>query len=265
MFEEFLAAEHIQGWSLQEILDFVRKKSGEPLWRNVISNVLSLNGRQNEVEAIISEIEDARSKETNSHAAISRDLLLADIAFSSARKSPKTSEHLINKALTIIESGDWLWAQRDVLRTALTNFDDSNATTPVDDRIKRWAPRRKSSRYNLFEVLRQLPPADDLCDALFSGLYDEDRFNQQSAAEALAKVYGSCENVQQRLRNALKSSMDLSVTAAALEALTIGWPATTGLSELHDKAACSQDPTLRLVGISGRLASDNISSAKKRV
>jgi hypothetical protein len=48
--------------------------------------------------------------------------------------------------------------------------------------------------------------------------------------------------------------MDLSVAAAALEALTLGWPETPGLAELHDTAVTSREPTLRLVGISGRLA-----------
>jgi hypothetical protein len=49
-------------------------------------------------------------------------------------------------------------------------------------------------------------------------------------------------------------TMDLSVAAATLEALTSGWPETPGLSGLLDTAVVSRDPTLRLVGISGRLA-----------
>jgi hypothetical protein len=53
----------------------------------------------------------------------------------------------------------------------------------------------------------------------------------------------------------LRSTLDLSVAAAALEALTLGWPETPGLSELHDAAFNSREPTLQLAGISGRLAS----------
>jgi hypothetical protein len=52
----------------------------------------------------------------------------------------------------------------------------------------------------------------------------------------------------------LRLTMDLSVAAAALEALTSGWPKTPGLTELHDAASTSRDPTLRLVEISGRSA-----------
>ena len=91
-------------------------------------------------------------------------------------------------------------------------------------------------------------------DALLLGLHDEERSNQRSAAAALGRLYAGDEAVQQTLTDTLRPTMDLSVAAAALEALTLGWPKTSRLSELHDAAVTSRDPTLRLVGISGRLA-----------
>src|SRR5262249_7332139 len=57
------------------------------------------------------------------------------------------------------------------------------------------------------------------------------------------------------LQATLRSTLDLTVAAATLEALTLGWLDTPGLSELHDAALASRYPTLRLVGISGRLVS----------
>jgi hypothetical protein len=106
MFEEFLAAEHIQGWPFPEIMSFVRVKSGEPLWRNVILNLVSLLGRPTEVESLVAAIETARSEDSGRQGAVSRDVLLADIAFSSSRKPPTTTQRLIDGAFAIIERGD---------------------------------------------------------------------------------------------------------------------------------------------------------------
>ena len=67
--------------------------------------------------------------------------------------------------------------------------------------------------------------------------------------------YGGDEVVPQQLKDTLHSTLDLSVAAAALEALTCGWLVTSELTDLHDAAFASREPTLRFVGISGRVSS----------
>jgi hypothetical protein len=263
MFEEFLAAEHIQGWPFSEIMSFVHDKSGEPLWRNVISNLVSLVDRPTEVQSLVATIEDARSEDAGRQRAVSRDVLLADIAFGSSRKPPATTQRLIEGAFAIIERGDWLLVRREVLKSALTSMGDTPAPTPVDDRMAKWTPRRENYLSSLFDALAGWPWTEDLYNALVGGLYDEERGNQRSAARALARLYASRADVRQRLQGTLASTLDLSVMAAALEALTIGWPETLGLSELHDRAVVSQDPTVRLVGISGRLASGRANASDR--
>jgi len=255
VFEEFLAAEHIQGWSFPEITSFVQSKSGEPLWRNVIANLASLLDRPTEVQDLVAVIEKARAEDAGREATVSRDVLLADIAFGSARKPPATAKRLTDRAFETIERGDWIPARREILRSALTNLGDTGATTPVDDQISRWAPRRVKYLERLFEVMASWAPTPDLLVALTGGLYDEERSNQRAAARTLGCLFGGRSDVQGRLLATLKTTIDLSVAAATLEALTIGWPEAPGLHELHDHAARSQEPTLRLVGIAGRAAS----------
>jgi hypothetical protein len=106
-------------------------------------------------------------------------------------------------------------------------------------------------------------PAADVRDVLLLGLHDEERSNQRSAAVALGRLYARDEAIQQTLTDTLRLTMDLSVAAAALEVLTLGWPKTSGLSELHDAAVISRDPTLRLVGISGRLATGRVDDSDR--
>jgi hypothetical protein len=255
VFEEYLAAEYVLRWSFCEMLEFVSARSGDPLWRNVISNVVSLLLRPTEVESVVAAIETAWANEPSREGAISRDILLADIAFNSSRKQPKTAQRLVDRAFNIIERGDWMLARREVLKAALANVGDTTSPTPVDDRLASWAPRRESYLSEVFGILGGWKPAPDLRHVLLGGIHDEQRVNQRAAAGALGRLYAGDEGVRQILSRTLRSTLDLSVAAAALEALTLGWPDTPGLSELHDAAFASHEPTLRLVGISGRLSS----------
>lgn len=255
VFEEYLAAEHVNRWTFSDMLEFVRDRSGDPLWRNVISNLVSLLARPAEVETVIATIENARAGEGSREGSISRDILLADIAFNSCRKQPATAQRLVDRAVDIIERGDWMLARREVLKAALMNVGEAASPAALDGRLTSWLPRREKYLSSLFEALSEWKPAPDLRDVLFGGIHDEERGNQRSAARALARLYTGDETVQQKLLHTLRSTLDLSVSAAALEALTFGWAETPGLSELHDAACASREPMLRLVGISGRLAS----------
>jgi hypothetical protein len=255
VFEEYLAAEHIQRWTFPEITTFACERSGDPLWRNVISNLVSLLARPTEVESVVLAIETAPADEASREGAISRDVLLADIAFNSSRKPPATAQRLVDRAFDIIERGDWMSTRREVLKAALTSVGETTSPTPVDDRLASWMPRREKYLSDLFNTLGGWKPAPDLRDVLLKGIHDEERSNQHSAAGALGRLYAGDESVQQSLGQTLRSTLDLTVAAAALEALTSGWLETPGLSALHDAALASREPTLRLVGISGRLVS----------
>lgn len=255
VFEEFLAAEHIRSWPFAEIVSFVATKSGEPLWRNVIANLTSLLDRPTEVRDLVAAIEAARDGDASRVSLVSRDVLLADIAFGPSRKPPATAQALISAAFNTIERGAWMLVRREVLKSALTHLGDDSVATPVDVRMPRWAPRREKYLGGLFDVLSTWVPTADVEAALIGGLFDEERHNQRSAARALARVFGGRAEIQLRLRAILETTADLSVAAAVLEALSVGWPDTDGLSDLHDTAITSLDPTLRLVGIAGRAAS----------
>jgi energy-coupling factor transporter ATP-binding protein EcfA2 len=252
-FEEYLAAEHVLTWSLQDMLDFVRVRSGDALWRNVIANLVCLLTRPTEVESVVSTIETAQREEASLEGSIGRDVLLADIAFNSARKHPATARRLIDRALEIIETGDWMLARREVLKAALTNASDTSSA--IDDRLASWLPRRDRYLRDVFKVLGNWRPAVDLQEALLRGIRDDEPANQLSAAQALSRVYGGDDRIQERLCKIVRSTLDLSVASASLRALTNGWPETSGLSALHDAALESRFPMLRFAGTMGRLAS----------
>lgn len=254
-FEEFLSAEHIRTWPFSQITAFVETNSGEPLWRNVIANLLALIDRPSEVQDLVAVIEKARVNDSSREGVVSRDVLLADIAFGPSRKPPATAQRLTESAFETIERGDWMLARREVLKSALANLGDPAVTSPLDARIARWAPRREKYLYSLFDALSTWARSPELKAALIGGLHDEDRSTRRSAARALAHVYNGDADVQARLLGMIKRSLDLSVTAAALQALSLGWPDSPELADLHDRTLKSMDGTLRLIGIFGRAAS----------
>lgn len=255
VFEEYLAAEHIQSWPFDDMIEFVRARAGEPLWRNVISNLCSLLARPTEVDSVVAAIASARMEDANRESAIVRDVLLADLAFSSCRTPPATAQRLVARAFEVIERGDWILARREVLKAALANVDQDVSAAPVDDRLVSWAPCREKYLSHLFDAFAGWKPSPEVCRVLLGGIHDEERLNQRSAARALARLYAGDAGVQQTLRDMLRSTLDLSVATAALEALTLGWPETPGLWQLHDAAFASSVPALRLAGVSGRAAS----------
>ncbi len=255
VFEEYLAAEYLHRWEFGKMNDFVRTNSGDPLWRNVISNLVSLLSRPTEVEAVVVTIESARADDASREGAINRDVLLADIAFNSSRKQPATAQRLVDRAFDIIERGDWMLARREVLKSTLTNVGENSSPTATDQRLALWTPCRQKYLYDFYTTLSQWKLSPDVRDVLLKGLHNEERVNQASAAKALAHLYARDEEVRQKLEDTLHSTLDLAVAAAVLEALTVGWPDTPNLGELHDAAFDSQDPTLQFAGISGRAAS----------
>ena len=262
-FEEYLAAEHVRSWPFPQIVSFVRDASGQPLWRNVISNLVSILERPTEVQELVVTIEDERADDVSRMGVASRDVLLADIAFGSSRKPPATAKRLMEGAFDTIERGDLILVRRDVLTSALTNLGDAAAASPVDGKIPEWALCREKYRYRLFEAFAGWAPSPELRAVLVAGLHDEERVNQNAAARTLGHLFAGCDEVRRQLGKILVKSLDLSTTAAALEALSIGWPGDSQLPELHDRAAGSVDPRLRLIGILGRAAAGRVGASDR--
>lgn len=255
LFEDFLSAVHVQSWSFQKIAKWVDAEAVNTRWRNVIANVISLSTRRSEVDELIATIEAIPARELDVDSTINRDLLLSEIAFNSSKKSPETVTRLADRAFGIIERGDWQYARGEVLRLALAGIADPVLGNSVEARLRTWAPRREKYSYFVFGKLATWQPAPDLLEALKQGLFDEQRSTQRSAAKALAVVYENNDELRVTLLGMLTSTLDLSVAAATLEALTIGWGSTPELADHHDAARLSKYPVLQYVGVLGRVES----------
>jgi NACHT domain len=252
VFEEYLAAEHVHRWAFNEIVRFVAAHSGNSRWRDVISNLAALIARPTEVDAIVGAIEVSPAEPSRRLESLNRDILLADIAFNSSAKTPAMAQRLARRAFEVIERGDWMPARREVLKIVLASLGQGSSRVSVEGRLPSWAPRTRGLSPALFRALGDWKPAPDLREVLLRGLYDEDRSHRNSAALALGRVYGGDANMLRTLRQILRSTPDLSVAVATLEALTAGWADSAQMCALYDSACSSFAPALRLAGIAGR-------------
>lgn len=248
-FEEFLCAEHIGGWPFSEIEEFVRSHAGEGRWRNVVTNLLGRIQRRDEFDRLVDIIEATDSDEL---ACFHRQVLLGDIAFGAAMRSPSTVRRLALATLDRVESADWLPARREALASVLKGLPDPALKADVEQRLGRWLPARHSyRRASLIEAFGAWQPTAKLQDILFQAMHDEDHSVQRAAAAAYAAAFSSSADACQRLLDGLARTRDLAAAAALLESLALGWPDVSEAAPLFEEAWRSRSAELCLVGILG--------------
>lgn len=251
-FEEYLCAEHIGGWSFDEIVAFVRSHASEARWRNVVTNLLGYLQRRDEVDSLVAVIEEPCVDELSQ---LNRQALLGDIAFRVSARAPVTAKRLALATMRRVESEDWLPARREALSSVLKGLSDPTLKAEVERRLTRWLPARQSWRASLIEILGSWHPTPELQDTLFHAMHDEDRQAQRTAAKAYARVFSLSQSACQRLIDGLARSRDLRASAAMLESLAHGWPTVPTAAALFQQAWDSHRGDLRLVGALGLVAS----------
>ena len=247
-FEEYLSAEHIGGWSFDEIAAFVRSHAGEARWRNVITNLLGYLQRRDEVDRLVAVVEESCADELSQ---LNRQALLGDIAFTVSARAAATAKRLALATMQRVESEDWLPARREALGSVLKGISDPTLKTEVEKRLARWLPDRMSWRAGLIETLGSWQPTPELQDALFRAMHAEDSSVQRAAAKVYATVFSPSEPARQRLVEALARSRDLHASAALLESLVRGWPKVPAAIALFEQAWDLHQGDLRLVGALG--------------
>ncbi|MBU2043385.1 MAG: NACHT domain-containing protein [Alphaproteobacteria bacterium] len=247
--EEFLSAVHIHSWRFADLLNFVRDNVGDPRWRNVFRNLVALNTRTSEIDDIVVAIEAA---DVDVLGAVNRRRLLAEITFSPSAMASGTALRLAQEIFDRIEGSGPEVERTALLRLALNGLSDTALHTTIEDKVKRWAPRRVQYRQSLYRTLGAWAADSTLLDILIAGLNDEDHETSRTAAKVLANKFAGNEDVRVRLRATVAGTSNLGVTAAALEALSVGWPCDD-TDALVEAARESRSPLLRAVAIQARV------------
>ena len=241
-FREHLTGLELATWPLENQVEFVSGHAGEPRWRGAILALLQSLKRRADVERILKAIRDEQDGEPDS---TDRRLLLAEGAFATASVSGSVGRQAAFDSLSRIEAGTDDAEGLELLGLALDGPRAGPIGEAIVTRLARWWPGVTEWQSELYEKLGQWQPTEELAQTLQLALRG-DR-NQLAAAASLARVFGGSPEVGCRLIALTYQSVNPWVTAAALDALSRGWPSVDGLDDLLHEAERSPSIQMRTV------------------
>ena len=241
-FREHLAGLELATWALEDQIEFVSGHADEPRWRGAILALLQSLKRRTEVEKVLEAIQSEREGESGS---MDRRLLLADGAFATASRSGTVGQQAGLDSLNRIETETDDAERLELLGLAL----DGPRTGPIGEaivtRLASWWPGVTEFQSDLYAQLGRWKPTEELAQTLLRALRGDS--NQLAASSSLAAAFGENSEVGCQLVALAHDSMNPWVTAAALDALSRGWPSSDGLDDWLCEAECSPSVQLRTV------------------
>ena len=244
-FREHLAGLELKSWPLERQVEFVTAHADELRWRGAILTLVQSFRRQTDIERVLEAIAGERVEALS----VDRRLLLAECAFASARFSGAVGRRASLDALDRIETGTNEAERLELLSFALDGPRAGPIGKEIIARLDRWWPGTSRWDTSFYRELGKWSPTDDLARTLQRALCSDG--NQMAAAASLANAFGGDPDVGNDLVTLVYDSTNPWVTAAALDALSRGWPSTDGLDDwLHD-AERSPSVQLRSVGAIG--------------
>ena len=241
-FREHLAGLELATRTLEDQVDFVSGHAGEPRWRGAILALLQSLRRKADVERILEAISAEHEGEPN---AKDRRLLLADGAFATASASGPVGRQAAIDSLDRIEAGTDDAEGLELLGLALDGPRAGPVGEAIVKRLHRWWPGVTEWQADLYAQLGRWPPTEELARTLQLVLRGDS--NQLAASSSLASAFGGRPEVEGRLIALTHESVNPRVTAAALDALSRGWPSVEGLDDWLQEAEQSPSAQLRAV------------------
>ena len=240
-FREHLAGLELATWKLEDQVEFVSAHAGEPRWRSAILSLLQSLQRPADVERILEAIGDEQEGAPD---LTDRRLLLADGAFATASLSGPVGRRAALDSLDRIEAGTDEAERLELLGLALDGPRAGPIGEAIVTRLARWWPgvTELQADPDLYAQLAKWHPTEELARTLQFALRGD--CNQLGAAAGLAEVFGGSPEVGDRLTTLAHESVNPWVTAAALDALSRGWPSVDDLDNwLHE---AEQSPSVQL-------------------
>src|SRR5262249_45229483 len=181
------------------------------------------------------------------------DTILCEIAVGPFQCPPDVCLDLCNAFVREVELGAWMPQRLALLRLLLSGIYSSKVGSVIRDRLSNWYPCRNAYRTDLYSTLVLVNNDEAVQNILFQVLRDEQPYNQEAAAIAIADQSSLRPELSERLKKILAAPNTLSVISAALEALLRGWPDHKIWEDLGPRIRHCASIELRLIGIRRRI------------
>ena len=249
-FQEFLAAKHLSNLPFEQQKEAVKERFENPQWHDVFLCLCHLNTRVGEVDDFVAIIENM---ELPIEMELDRQSFLTEIAFGDLHCSANIARRLAEETFEIIETGVQERTRERLVEHALDGLESDALRSLVESSIQRWYPLRHPYRQGFYEAVATWHPNDKTQSILWRGLLDEDDWNQRTAAESLAKVFGGDPSVVERLFELLFKPAEPRLLAYALHSLCLGWETDHRLTAILNDARSSTDSALQSVALIHRV------------
>jgi hypothetical protein len=218
--QEHLAAVHITRLPMGEQSSLVAEFGADPRWEPVILSLLWLARRPSEVETLLGSLPEAAVGPAGEQ----RARIRAEVAFGPFDTTARWAQVAAEQAITAIERGERLAHQGQLLSRVLAGIDNPRTSNLVADGIDRWVYDRSISRAAALGAVAAWPRAPETWHVLTVALHDSDNHAQRAAGVLIPKIYSGDQQARESLLTAANSSQRATTRAAALDAITRGWP-----------------------------------------
>ncbi len=249
--QEYLTSYNISRISKENQLIILDEYCTNPLWREVILGFFRITKQPNDIKLFLDKIENkiVSYEEKN----IINEII-SEVVFNDYNCPPEKARKLAQKSYEEIELGTWRPHRIKILKNVLNGLNSPILSSEIKEKLTTWFPDRLGyNRSYLFLAMSNWKKGTDLLDALFKGINAEDYKDRISAGSALAKIYGGDVEISQKLIKLIEQGDDISLSAAAMEALLKGWLNNEKIDALLEWFVSSPTPLLQLVGIRGKI------------
>ncbi len=251
-FQELLAAEHLAALDLEDQRSAFATKAHDPQWHDVLLFALQAAQRPSEVEHLVEALEASAAPPGRRG---TRDLLLAEIAFGSVRRSPGLTRRLATRFMDEVELGHGEADRSEVMRLATTGLLSEQTAGLVVPRLRQWFPSLHHYRYaDAFEMMQDWtePEVDAV---LLRSLDADEEATRAKAANTLASRNGGDPAWLDILLQTAARPPSIEAAAAAVRCLALGWTGAEQVGALVDAAVESPNWQVAAAGLEARIAS----------
>jgi hypothetical protein len=218
--QEHLAAVHITRLQLRDQCSLVAEFGTDPRWEPAILSLLWLAPRPSEIEVLLGSLPETAVGPAGEQ----RDRIRAEVAFGPFDTTAAWAQSAAAQAITVVEQGERLAHQSQLLDRVLAGIDNPRTGTLVADGVSRWVYDRAVIRAAELGAVAAWPRAPETWHVLSVALHDSDNYVQRAAGDLIPKIFSSDQQAREFLFRAANSSQRVTTRAAALDAITRGWP-----------------------------------------
>ena len=249
IFQEFLAAKHLERLSLDQVKVYCANTGRKAPWHEVTLTLMQLLERKDDVDGLIDELCKPVADYIEEPL---QQILLTRISVAEINCSYRKARELLSQVFSWIECGRWMRLRRALVQEVATGLESEQVAASLAARAARWFPGRVEWLHDVPTAAAKQPTAETVSDLQLALHNCDSSYEYRTIAEALASFAERYPDLADQMLGILRGPAEPELMGAALHALATGWPTHTALPSLLQAASAAPAKELRYVAILAR-------------